>query len=144
MRVYVKIAALMMALLCVFSCKKHEAELEINTLVVSGTVYAMDTGEPLSNVTVSLMGFGDDDEHMAMKPLDTKLSYTDLEGNYKITLFGPKAQKYFKVVATDESYSRENDNYQSSLILLYISDGTAYNRRTKTYELFNMDFSLKK
>ena len=133
-----------MALLCVFSCKKHEAEMKINTMVVSGTVYAMDTGEPLENVKVSLMGFDSDDEEMVKKPLDTKVTYTFPDGQYKITLLSPKAQKYFKVVVADESYSRENDNYQSALILLYISDGTAYNPLTKTYELVNLDFTLKK
>ncbi len=144
MRVFSKITAVLLALLCVISCGKDEAELEVDTLIVSGTVFAADTGEPLESVKVSLMGFDSDDEKMTMTPLVTKQTYTDIGGDYKITLIGPRAQKYYKIVASDESALRQGENYKSSLILFYISDGTAYNPRTKTYELLSQDFYLKK
>ena len=131
-----------MALLCAFSCEKHEAEMSISTFIVSGTVYGADTGEPLNNISVSLLGYSQDDSRMESTPVDSKASRTDSDGRYKITLFEPQAQKYFKVVAYD--LSGDEDAYQSAMKVLYVGDGTAYHDRGKTYELEGIDFYLKK
>ncbi len=143
MKVCVILSAVLAVLLCACSCSRDEAEMFIGTMVVSGTLYA-DTGETLEDVTVTLMGFGDEDTNMELKALDTKSTFTGEDGRYKITIIGPKAQKYFKIVAHDDSYSRKDDSYSSSLVLLYINDGTAYQPLTKTYELRNIDFYLTK
>lgn len=134
----------MMVLLCAFSCKKDEALLQINTFIVSGTVFDSETGDALDNVTISLMGYSPDDSRMESNPISTNTAYTDQEGKYKITVIAPKATTYYKIVAWDALKYREEENYQSSLRLLYISDGPAYHERTKTYELSNIDFYLKK
>ena len=143
MKVGVILSAALAVLLCACSCSKGEAELFIGTMVVSGTVCA-DTGEALEDVTVTLMGFGDTDVNMEHKALDTQSARTDGAGRYKITIIGPQAQKYFKIVAHDDADSRKNDAYRSSLVLLYISNGEAYHPRSRTYELKNIDFYLTK
>ena len=138
-----KISALLMALLCAFSCQKHETELDITTFVVSGTVYDSETGEPVPEVTVSLLGFGSDDPKMT-KAISTNTRITGSDGTYRILILNPKARKYYKILATDNSQHRQ-ENYSGSVKFLYISDGsTAYNERTKSYELNAVDFYLEK
>ena len=132
-----------MALLCAFSCQKHETELDIATFVVSGTVYDSETGEPVPEVTVSLLGFDSDDPKMT-KAISTNTRITGSDGTYRILILNPKARKYYKILATDNSRSRQ-ENYSGSVKFLYISDGsTAYNERSKSYELNAVDFYLEK
>ena len=144
MRVFIKIGVILMTLLCVFSCDKDEAQLQINTFIVSGTVVDYETGEGLTNITVSLMGYSPDDSRMVLSPISNNTAYTDLDGNYKFTIIKPKSTNYYKIVAWDTASNREGGKYQSSLKMLYLSDGTAYHERSKTYELNNIDFYLTK
>lgn len=138
-----KISALLMALLCAFSCQKHETELDISTFVVSGTVYDSETGEAIPEVTVSLLGFDSDDPRMTTA-VSTNTRTTGSDGTYRILILNPKAKKYYKILATDSSRSRQ-ENYKGSVKFLYISDGsTAYNERTKSYKLSAVDFYLEK
>ena len=144
MRVFFKICVILTSLLCVFSCEKDKVEMEIATFVVSGTAYDIESGDPLSNITVHLMGYPDDDYKMEKNPVCSETAYTDLQGKYKITVIRPSAKKYFKILAQDKYLYRDTTSYQSSLKYLYIGDGTAYNERTKTYELKDIDFYLNK
>ena len=135
----------MMSLLCVFSCEKHEAELDINTLIVSGAAYDSESGEPVPNVTVYLMGYAPDDEKMEKNPLSTDIAYTSDSGTYKFTKLNPVATLYYKIVAVDNDPARNASGaFQTSLKFLYLSEGTSYFSRSKTYELKNIDFYLTK